>query len=827
MNSKSNAKNINSIRQHRMKSVFSNLLNDPFTIIEAPMGYGKTTAVKYFLAQQQPKQYLSIWVSIADPYEALPHVWHKLSKSLAALCPSLSEQLLYLGFPSDTPQLNHILELFTSLNITKPTLLVIDDFHFTEGQPLGHFLSRLVMEEIENLHLVVITRDMTHLNYPELIAKGLCHVVSKNELLFSPEEATEYCKQLLPSIEAEPLNTLIQYADGWIALIYIQLLGIKKGLPIGMNTTLEALIDKVLYQTLDSDTQHFLHRLTLCDHFSVQQAQFITGDDLTAQRLTALHKSNAFIHHNEHNNTYHVHPVLRTFLQTKCHFDSHTWQTLNRRMGEWYIQHNEFKTAYAYLYSAGEYERILSHLNAPENIRNDLTAFKGSEELFSTLTPQQLHAYPLTFLQHMLLSIITGNSETIQACGRDLDAFKAIHEKMDDPYHQRMAAESMIIKKFTLFNDLEASLLQHQEILTRLKGQQSYIMQADNEVTFGAPHLLYIYFKASGGFKKIMDLAKVSFDLYSQYANGCGTGADYIAEAEYALETGDFNKAKLLAQKSIIAAQTKNQVSIVLCARLTLMRICLYKGYFNEIMDQLKALELEVQAAHNPILNTSLDMVKGYIFACLGKIEKIPQWLLNGDMTGSDFFHQGIAFNYLVYGKSLVAQKDWITLDVQTREFERQFDVFSNRLGTIHNAIFKTLATLNLEGETSAISAFNTAIQLGEPDQLIMPFVEYSLDLEPLFKKISPQTDYTAILLKHCEHQQQVLKNHIEPPLVLSKREKEVLELSAQGHKRLAIAKHLQISEGTVKTHFQNIYIKFGVNSKIAAIKKAETLHLI
>lgn len=53
----------------------------------------------------------------------------------------------------------------------------------------------------------------------------------------------------------------------------------------------------------------------------------------------------------------------------------------------------------------------------------------------------------------------------------------------------------------------------------------------------------------------------------------------------------------------------------------------------------------------------------------------------------------------------------------------------------------------------------------------------------------------------------------------LSKREIEVLTLAAEGLSKNVIASRLFVSEGTVKTHLQNIYRKLEVNGKIAAIK--------
>jgi LuxR family maltose regulon positive regulatory protein len=55
---------------------------------------------------------------------------------------------------------------------------------------------------------------------------------------------------------------------------------------------------------------------------------------------------------------------------------------------------------------------------------------------------------------------------------------------------------------------------------------------------------------------------------------------------------------------------------------------------------------------------------------------------------------------------------------------------------------------------------------------------------------------------------------------ILTEREREVLQELAAGKTNLQIAEKLCVSLATVKTHINNIYGKFGVNNRVAAINK-------
>lgn len=62
---------------------------------------------------------------------------------------------------------------------------------------------------------------------------------------------------------------------------------------------------------------------------------------------------------------------------------------------------------------------------------------------------------------------------------------------------------------------------------------------------------------------------------------------------------------------------------------------------------------------------------------------------------------------------------------------------------------------------------------------------------------------------------------------VLSDRERDVLELTAQALSNSQIASRLNITEATVKRHLRNIFVKLGAVSRIDAVNKAVAASLI
>jgi two-component system, NarL family, nitrate/nitrite response regulator NarL len=65
------------------------------------------------------------------------------------------------------------------------------------------------------------------------------------------------------------------------------------------------------------------------------------------------------------------------------------------------------------------------------------------------------------------------------------------------------------------------------------------------------------------------------------------------------------------------------------------------------------------------------------------------------------------------------------------------------------------------------------------------------------------------------------------PFLTLTPRERDVLQLAADGLTTPSIAEHLSLSRATVRTHFGHIYLKLDVKSRAGAVARGMRLGLI
>ena len=89
------------LSRERINKLLAGILEYPLFIVAAPMGYGKTTAVREFLKH---KRINPIWVSLIASDGSTVYFWDRLTTQIAQYNKQLGEQLKSLSFPTDAPQ---------------------------------------------------------------------------------------------------------------------------------------------------------------------------------------------------------------------------------------------------------------------------------------------------------------------------------------------------------------------------------------------------------------------------------------------------------------------------------------------------------------------------------------------------------------------------------------------------------------------------------------------------------------------------------------------------------------------------------------------------
>jgi len=181
----------------------------------------------------------------------------------------------------------------------------------------------------------------------------------------------------------------------------------------------------------------------------------------------------------------------------------------------------------------------------------------------------------------------------------------------------------------------------------------------------------------------------------------------------------------------------------------------------------------------------------------------------------------------------VLLQKNYIKLEVLCEGMLQIFSMFNNLLGFLHTYILDAVAKYNLYGIESAKAAMLQAADIGRADNIILPFAEYGVHIMDILKALHNDEkgdEYISRLISAAEQYSTGMERFKEEKISapsLTKREREVLKLVAEGKTNREIGAELFIAEITVGKNITSIYQKLGVTGRPSAVKKAIELNIL
>lgn len=825
------------LNRKRVNNELKNILEYPLTIVSAAMGYGKTTSVKNYLSGCKAD---IVWIASlgSDGSEGL--FWSKFAEGFKRIDEEIGEHLFNLGFPLDSFQVEVVIDIITKTINRRCMILVIEDYHIVENSnQVVKVIENIVQAEIRGLHIVLTSRTNPKLNYINLISKGLCYYIQNDTLAFTIEEIKEYFKIMNVHITNREISKIYCYTRGWISGIYLMLIGLRKGIPVTEISSVDKLVYDNLYCNFDEETKKILLQLSVFHNFTARQAVWVFENLEVAKVISKLAAENAFVEFNIQTGFYKIHNVLLDFLRRRLEITDINVKDICYRTGQWYMENGDIINAFHYYHRGGKIEELLEKVNSMEQVDMSYLGLRIFYSIYEEIPHELYKRYPYPFLQFASSFVVSGEEALVKVgikIVEDMRNYYNNHAKLTRDVQRRILGELDVISIFIVFNDCEKMIQHGAKAYELLDGGVSKVILSNNEFTLGLPHFTYIYYKEAGRFKEIVDFIVNGFPLV--VLNGCGTGCDYGALAEYSLETGRLAEVEFYANKAIYKANTKMQIGIILSVNFTIMRLYIMRGeilktrkLLIETKDMLIEFSEEMTAQNKAIYNTTVDMCEGYIYGCLGEIEKIPRWLLEGDISSRIFMYEGMAFPYIIYGKAIMLSGNWVKLETLCENFKSKFAVFNNQLGVIHNLIYEAVAKTNLYGIKIGTEVLLLALSEAEKDEIIFPFGENADYILPMLYELRKHSKINNLYLENVidisESYSKSISKARKNNLLLTKREIEVLKLLAQGLTQREMASELFVSVSSIKRYTESIYQKLVANNKIVAVENAKKLNIL
>ena len=441
------------VSRHRLIEWLNQSLQGKLTLISAPAGFGKTTLVSEWVAGcPQPTAWLSLDEGDSDPARFLAY----LVAALQTVEANVGQGVLGVLQAPQPPPIESILTVLLNeiTTMSDDFILVLDDYHVIESQPVDQILTFLVDHLPLHMHLVIASREDPQMPLARYRARGQLTELRAADLRFSPSESAEFLNETMGlNLPTEDIAALETRTEGWIAGLQLASLALQGTLSMQgyQDTTgfiksftgshhfvLDYLLEEVLHQQPGS-IQMFLLRTSIVGRLCGPLCDAVLLDPSGSGQATLeyLERTNLFIVPLDNERCwYRYHHLFADLLRQRLHQgaapsigdEKGSVADLHVRASIWYEENGLELEAFHHAAAANDIdraERLIEGKGMPLQFRGALAPILHWIESLPTTV---LDAKPSLWLTYTSVLMGTGHTvgieQKLQAAERALQNAK-------------------------------------------------------------------------------------------------------------------------------------------------------------------------------------------------------------------------------------------------------------------------------------------------------------------------------------------------------------------------------------------------------------------
>ena len=134
-------------------------LQNNLVLVSAPPGFGKTTLLSQWVNSARPS-FSTAWVSLGEEENDPLRFWDYFVAAIRTVLPDVGETALSWLHSQQSIPIQSVLTLLINdlARISRDLILVLEDYHFIQYQPIHNGVAFLLDHMPARMHLVIATR---------------------------------------------------------------------------------------------------------------------------------------------------------------------------------------------------------------------------------------------------------------------------------------------------------------------------------------------------------------------------------------------------------------------------------------------------------------------------------------------------------------------------------------------------------------------------------------------------------------------------------------------------------------------------------------------
>lgn len=840
----------------RLKQRLNQISHYPLTVVEAPSGFGKTTALREYLNENIPQSACVYWYTcLGEPAAA---AWRGICSLLANADSKIASGLTGLGMPIlDT--LPNFVSILQGIGCQAETYLVIDNYQLVTCDIPRELINAFSMHRSPDLHMIFVTQQL-RTKQPFPIHNDMINVIDSSAFIIDREGTDSLFRMEGIHLTDEELKNVCLNTEGWVSAIRLQIIHYKEAGSLDKTADIDHLVKTAIWDRLTNEEKNFLLSVSILDSFTARQGAIMLGNDVLPENIEELLNINDFIRYFPDQGRYTIHSILQEFLRNR--FYHHQPEYFQRQMlnlaGYSCSAISQYYSAAQYFYKVKNFDAILSlpfdsHYLGKHKEKDILLFLK---EVVMEGPEETLCKYPIFLLTLAYLMLWEGQTAAFQKLYRLIDTAIETRDDLSQDELKRLKGEYAFLSSFIEYNSIRKMIEKLKAALDMLGGP-SIIFNTSNNIpwSYGSVSYLSLYWSESGKLDEELDEMDECSTYHRKLTSEHCAGANNVMRAEAMLMRGEDEEAEILCHKALYEARKFKQMSICLYAELLLAQIAILRqdteGYFLALKHiQSFTIEKDIYIVRMAELCLStLDLELGFN-------ENIAQWICDAQSISKIMYSHSSVSALILYAKYLLTARRYNEFfGVSQFLIDKVGKVTQNAkflMPHVYNHMLLAVAKYNCGDALGAKTHLKKALNIALPDKIYLPFAQQqglyetildstmSISTHPAASSTGPyskqQADHIppndeiqkldaneaekrlsalkALCRRHTKGVTTVRKAILKTKSPLSLREREVARLSQERLSVKEIADKLYISESTVRTIQRNMYRKLDIHTK-------------